>query len=509
MSPPQAHLEAAVRTIIASACANHEPLHRDGLVDTPRRVSRAWLAMAGSRMATSLSRSFSTNSLDSNQNAPPSDIIRGALFDEPDVDGLGFVLVKDITFACLNRDTLLPMYGTCHVAYVPQDGSIIGLSKLSRVVSSVCSRSLLSPRELCRSVIDMISEFSGGVGVVVRSNYGVFSSRNGLDVGLFDELLALVDVRDPLEEGIHHTSELDAQNERSELGSGESPPPATDHHHQHPVAGATEPSKLAVNSENSEKSEKSEKSNILLEQRAMSEKHRAIARAVGTLLEGIGEDAASASSVRAANSYASWFLDATSGYYVGERDDVDVWPLEHGSLDHRGASDGECPRGECNHAETSGKNTMALAVPFTSQCEHHLLPFEGHIGVMLVGPKAAADFAAPELEKRIMGVCSHHVSRFSKRLQVQERLTQQVASVLWERLRPLCQHLLVLVECKHLCMIARGVQQHRSATVTQTVRSEATEDLGSSRLELMRALKRKIETDTRLLYRGTVDDLSM
>jgi hypothetical protein len=58
-------------------------------------------------------------------------------------------------------------------------------------------------------------------------------------------------------------------------------------------------------------------------------------------------------------------------------------------------------------------------------------------------------------------------------------------------------------------MIARGVQQHRSATVTQTVRSEATEDLGSSRLELMRALKRKIETDTRLLYRGTVDDLSM
>ena len=477
-TPMTAHLEAAVRTIIASACAHHEPLDRDGLVDTPRRVSRAWLAMAGARMATSLSRSFSTNSMDSNQNAPPSDIIRGALFDEPDVDDLGFVLVKDITFACLNRDTLLPMYGTCHVAYVPQDGSIIGLSKLSRVVSSVCSRSLLSPREMCGSVIDMISEFSGGVAVVVRSNYGVFSSRNGLDGDLFDELLALVDVRvRDLEESHERQGRQGRQasecNERSELARS-----LKSHHHE-TIEGA-------------------------------SEKHAAIARAVGTLLEGIGEDAASTSSVRAASSYASWFLDATSGYYVGEGDDLGVWPLEHSPLDHRGTSDGregrEEDRGECSHEEPSGETThttMALAVPFTSQCEHHLLPFEGHIGVMLVGAKAGADFAAIELEKRVEGVCSHHVSRFSKRLQVQERLTQQVATVLWERLRPLCHHLLVLVECKHLCMIARGVQQHCSATVTQTVRSEAAEDLKSSRLELMRALKRKIEMDVR--DRGMVD----
>ena len=169
-SPLQAlsPLESAVVTIIEAACQHHESIDRDGLIDTPRRVSKAWLAMAAAHAP--LTRSFSTNSVDS-ASAAPSDIIRSALFDEPGVErALGFVLVKDITFACLNRETLLPMHGKCHVAYVPKGGTIIGLSKLSRVVSSVCSRSLLSPRQLCRSVMDMIGEFSGGVAVVACSN---------------------------------------------------------------------------------------------------------------------------------------------------------------------------------------------------------------------------------------------------------------------------------------------------------------------------------------------------
>ncbi len=443
------HLEAAVRTIIASACAHHEPLDRDGLIDTPRRVSKAWLAMAAAHAP--ISRSFSTNSMDS-ASAPPSDIIRSALFDEPDVDDLGFVLVKDITFACLNRDTLLPMYGKCHVAYIPRDGSIIGLSKLSRVVSSVCSRSLLSPRELCRSVIDMISEFSSGVAVVMRSNYGVFSSKIGLDGPLFDELLVLVEEDD--------SSTLVDTGGRAGLTEDTTvdnhPEARTDAH-----TGTTTTNEV------------------------FSEKHAAIARAVGTLLEGIGEDATSTSSIRSASSYASWFLDATSGYYLREGDDFEVHSGGDGGLGSPHPLD---HRGESQKTQT----TMALAIPFTSQCEHHLLPFVGHVGIMLVGAKAGADFDDPQLEKLIEGVCSYHVSRFSKRLQVQERLTQQVANILWERLRPLCHHLIVLVECKHLCMIARGVQQHCSATVTQTVRSEAAEDLAPRRVQLMRALKRKI-----------------
>ena len=61
------------------------------------------------------------------------------------------------------------------------------------------------------------------------------------------------------------------------------------------------------------------------------------------------------------------------------------------------------------------------------------------------------------------------MSRFSKRLQVQERLTRQIGEALWERFRGVCGHVVVVVDCRHLCMIARGVQQHSSATVTQGV----------------------------------------
>ena len=88
-------------------------------------------------------------------------------------------------------------------------------------------------------------------------------------------------------------------------------------------------------------------------------------------------------------------------------------------------------------------------------------------------------------------MCSYHVCRFSKRLQVQERLTQQIANVLWERFGELCDHVVVLIECKHLCMIARGVQQHCSATVTQTVRGG---DVGGARLGWMRRLRDEIRT---------------
>ena len=218
------------------------------------------------------------NSLDS-ASAPPSDIIRSALFDEPDVDSLGFVLVKDITFACLNRDTLLPMYGRCHVAYVPKSGTIIGLSKLSRVVSSVCSRSLLGAGELCRSVIDMVREFSSGVAVVVYSNYGVFSRRDdGMAGYLFDELLVLLGIDEALGGDGDGSGEVGVRIENAENG---------------------------VHGEDGED---------------WRQRHEAISRAVGALLEGIGEDAAEERNMRSARSYASWFLDATSGYYMSEVD---------------------------------------------------------------------------------------------------------------------------------------------------------------------------------------------
>ena len=88
--------------------------------------------------------------------------------------------------------------------------------------------------------------------------------------------------------------------------------------------------------------------------------------AVGALLEGIGEDATSGESVRSARSYASWFLEATSGYY-------------------REVGDGEGGDGGSEREGEMVVVVVVVVVPLTSQCEHHLLPFEGKVGVMLVG----------------------------------------------------------------------------------------------------------------------------
>ncbi len=92
-----------------------------------------------------------------------------------------------------------------------------------------------------------------------------------------------------------------------------------------------------------------------------------------------------------------------------------------------------------------------------SMCEHHMLPFVGkaHVGYI---PK-----------DKIIGLSKipRVVDAFARRLQVQERLTHQIAATLWERLEPL--GLGVVIEAKHLCMMMRGVEKQNSKMVTSSM----------------------------------------
>jgi len=101
---------------------------------------------------------------------------------------------------------------------------------------------------------------------------------------------------------------------------------------------------------------------------------------------------------------------------------------------------------------------MVKDVEFYSLCEHHLLPFFGKVHVAYVpNGKVIGLSKIPRL-----------VEMFSRRLQVQERMTTQIADAIAEAIAP--QGVGVIVEAQHLCMMMRGVEKQHSATVTSAMR---------------------------------------
>jgi len=117
-------------------------------------------------------------------------------------------------------------------------------------------------------------------------------------------------------------------------------------------------------------------------------------------------------------------------------------------------------------------------VEFHSLCEHHLLPFFGRVHVAyLPGERIIGLSKIPRI-----------VDLYARRLQVQERITEQVADALMKLLEP--KGVLVLAEARHLCMAMRGVEKQHSATATRALRGVYAHDT-QARQENLSMIKEK------------------
>jgi GTP cyclohydrolase I len=117
---------------------------------------------------------------------------------------------------------------------------------------------------------------------------------------------------------------------------------------------------------------------------------------------------------------------------------------------------------------------MVRDIPFASLCEHHLVPFIGRAHVAYI----------PGVDGRITGLSklARLVDGYARRLQVQERMTTQIAEAVERVLAP--RGVLVVVEAEHLCMSMRGVKKPGTLTVTSSVRGLFRSD-AATRAEAM------------------------
>lgn len=116
-------------------------------------------------------------------------------------------------------------------------------------------------------------------------------------------------------------------------------------------------------------------------------------------------------------------------------------------------------------------------IPLYSVCEHHLLPFIGKAHVAYI-PKGGRVTGLSKLARVVEVLC--------RRLQVQERLTTQIADIIMKKLKPL--GVLVIIEAEHLCMSMRGIRKPGTTTVTSAVRGVFKEN-AKTRQEALALIK--------------------
>jgi len=188
----------------------------------------------------------------------------------------------------------------------------------------------------------------------------------------------------------------------------------------------------------------------------MSDKPDAIEPLIEGLLKEIGEDPSRDGLARTPRRFASAMRFFTEGY---DQQPLDVLNDALFDVDY-------------------DEMVIVKDIDFYSLCEHHLLPFFGRVHVAYIPDgKVVGLSKIPRL-----------VEMFARRLQVQERLTVEVAEALERVLQP--KGVAVVIEAIHLCMMMRGVEHQNASAITSSIRGEFERD-SKTRSEFMDLIHRR------------------
>ncbi len=160
-----------------------------------------------------------------------------------------------------------------------------------------------------------------------------------------------------------------------------------------------------------------------------------VADGVRLILEGIGEDADREGLQKTPERVADFYAELTAGMWENAREQIVPLP-----------------------GDSHDEMVIVKDISIASMCEHHLAPFTGKCHIAYI-PKNG----------RIIGLSkmARVAETFARRLQVQERLTQQIAQTLFDALDPL--GVMVVIEAEHTCMTLRGVKKPGAKTITSAV----------------------------------------
>lgn len=357
------------------------------------------------------------------------DIVSGALFPEAGLESSvgsaggagGLVIVRDLDIFSYCESCLLPFQVKCHVGYIPSGQRVVGLSKLSRV-AEVFAKRLQDPQRLANEICAALQHSikPTGVAVVLQCSHIHFPNFQS---ALFDPnhqgcvMLSVMSgsgAFDDKEAGIW-TDFLGLLRFRGLT--------ADEAHSRSPLDKSWCPSRAICK---------------------MAALDSSLLAAVTSILYSLGEDPLREDLVETPSRFVNWLMN-----FKNSNVDMKLNGFVRGSKRELSVAS---PR-DFSHV------CSELNLPFWSQCEHHLLPFHG---VVHIGYYSSSHIVSNVGKSLLQSV----VQFYGFKLQVQERLTRQIAEVASSILG---EDVIVVVEASHTCMISRGIEKLGSSTATIAV----------------------------------------